>query len=88
MTLTLYEAFEYIDMARESEGEQRAEYGSGAVSLGYDGGEAMLHYDGYRASNDAGFRQACRIVDEYYEAKSLVRVTHWPQPVNNDDILF
>ena len=60
--MTLDEAYEYVDHAHEAEGEQRAEYGSGAVSLGYDGNEAMWHYDGYRTSDDETYAEAQRII--------------------------
>jgi hypothetical protein len=55
---TLDDAYEIVQRSHEAEGEQRAEYGSGAVSLGYNGAEAMAHYDGYRASNDPLFNAA------------------------------
>jgi hypothetical protein len=87
--MTLNEAFEYIDQAHEAEGEQRAEYGSGCVSLGYDPYEWAPAYEGYRCSDDDTFAAAQKIVREYYEAKSLVRVIQWPTPViDTDDIPF
>lgn len=77
-----YEARRYVDQAYEAEGEQRAEYGSGAVSLGYDGGEAMLHYDGYRASEDEMFVAARALLRDRYE---VVRVIQWaPARTTND----
>ena len=60
--MTLDEAYEYVEHANEAEGEQRAEYGSGAVSLGYDGNEAMMHYDGYSTANDPEYKEAQRII--------------------------
>lgn len=64
--MTLEEAFEYVDQAEQSESEQRAEYGSGAVSLGYDPYEWMPMYDGYRTSDDPQYAEAKRIIAENY----------------------
>jgi hypothetical protein len=69
-TMTLAEAREYLEHAYESEGEQRAEYGSGAVSLGYDGNEAMFYYDGYRTAEDPHVACAEAVLKE----ASVVRV--------------
>ena len=60
--MTIDEAWEYVEHAIEAEGEQRGEYGMGAVSLGYNGAEAMFHYDGYRTSDDEQFAEAQRII--------------------------
>lgn len=60
--MTLEEAYEYIWQAAEIEGEQRAEYGMGAVSLGYDPAEWGAAYEGYRCSDDPQYAEAQRIV--------------------------
>jgi hypothetical protein len=70
--VTIADAVEYVDRARESESEQRAEYGSGAVSLGYDPYEWSAEYDGYRASDDPLYAEAAAIVRDRYE---VVKVT-------------
>lgn len=85
---TIEDADEYVAQAVESEGEQRAEYGSGAVSLGYDGSEAMMYYDGYRAADDPDYRAAKALLDARYRT---VIVTKWPRPAmfdTSDDIPF
>jgi len=64
--MTREEAEEYIWQAEEAEGEQRAEYGMGAASLGYDPAEWMGAYEGYRISDDPQYAEAKRIVAEYY----------------------
>ena len=61
---TLDECSEYVAQGDEIEGESRAEFGSGAVSLGYNGSEAMAHYDGYRSANDPKYVEARRRLDE------------------------
>lgn len=81
--MTLDEAYEYVDQSEQHEGEARAEYGSGAVSLGYDGSEAMLYYDGYRCSEDPQYAEAQKIIAEH----NVVRVVRWI-PINPDDIPF
>lgn len=76
--MTLDEAYEYVDRALESESECRAEFGSGAVSLGYDPYEALaLNYDGYRTSDDPTFTEARRIIDAYTADRALVRIERW-----------
>ena len=60
--MTLEEAYEYVDHAVEAESEQRAEYGMGAVSMGYDPHEWGPAYDGYRTSDDETFAEAQRII--------------------------
>jgi hypothetical protein len=60
--MTLEEAYEYVHFADEAEGEQRGEYGMGAASLGYDPGEWMSAYDGYRCSEDPEYAKAQRII--------------------------
>ena len=69
--MTLDEAYEYVDRAHEAEGEQRAEFGMGAVSLGYDGNEAMAHYDGYRTSDDSTYAEAKRIIADYQSGNTV-----------------
>jgi len=86
--MTLDEAFEYIDHAHEAESEQRAEYGSGAASLGYDPYEWGPAYDGYRVADDPLFAKARRIVDSYHHDRSLVQVIQWPPRDTTDDIPF
>lgn len=87
-TMTLDEAWEYMDHAHQAEGEARAEYGMGAVSLGYDPAEWMFAYDGYRCSDDSVYAEANRLVTEYHAARALIKVTHWPKPDTTDDIPF
>lgn len=82
--MTLEEAWEYVDRAHEMEGEQRAEYGSGAVSMGYDPHEWMPAYDGYRTSEDPQYAEAKGIIDAYnalHPAPTLL-------PVSESDIPF
>jgi hypothetical protein len=81
--MTYNEACEYVSRAYEAEGEQRAEFGSGAVSLGYNGTEAMAYYDGYRTSDDPEFALARRIIDEADAA--IVRPA--PVPPSDDDTI-
>lgn len=79
--MTLDEAFEYVDHANEAESEQRAEYGMGAVSMGYDPAEWGPAYDGYRTADDPQYAEAMRLIRGSY--------AHVPapinQPVNDDD---
>jgi hypothetical protein len=82
--MTLDEAYEYVSMAHESEGEQRAEYGMGAVSMGYDPGDWSAAYDGYRCADDPMYREAQRIID----ADRASRPVPAPLPVSSDDIPF
>jgi hypothetical protein len=63
--MTLDEAYEYVDQAHNAEGEQRAEFGMGAVSMGFDGNEAMLSYDGYRSGLDPMYAEARRIIEAH-----------------------
>ena len=86
--MTIDEAWEYVDRAIEAEGEQRGEYGMGAVSLGYNGAEAMWHYDGYRTSTDPQYAEARKIIAAYQSERQLVKVTLWPKPDTTDDIPF
>jgi hypothetical protein len=58
----LAEAYEYVMQAIESEGEQRAEFGMGAASMGFDPNEFMPAYDGYRTSEDPDFQAAQRLL--------------------------
>lgn len=67
---TLDECSDYVAMWDEIEGENRAEYGSGAVSLGYDGNEAMAFYDGPRASANAEYVEARRRLRDEAEAEA------------------
>jgi hypothetical protein len=60
--MTLDEAYEYVDMAAQSESEQRAEYGMGAVSMGYDPYEWAPAYEGYRTSDDPQYAQAMEMI--------------------------
>jgi hypothetical protein len=63
--MTYDEAVEYVEHAIQSESEQRAEYGMGAVSLGYDPYEWSSAYDGYRTSDDSTYAEAVRIIKEH-----------------------
>ena len=84
--MTIEEATEYVERAVEAEGEQFAEWGSGAVSLGYDAAEWAADYHGYRTSTDPAFAEAEALLKARY---STVRVTHWPRPVLvGDDVPF
>ena len=60
--MTIDEAYEYVDQAHEMESEQRAEYGMGSVSMGYDPAEWGAAYDGYRISDDETYAEAQRII--------------------------
>ena len=92
--MTIDEAYEYIDHAHEAESEQRAEYGMGAVSLGYDPYEWASDYGGYRTSDDPEFARAQRIIDAYRAERALVAVVRWEPPTGSrpapldDDIPF
>jgi hypothetical protein len=81
---TADDAAEYIYRCDETESETRAEYGSGAVSLGYDGAEAMAHYDGYRASDNALYATAVRYLAALRPAKPAAPAS----PASPDDIPF
>jgi regulator of protease activity HflC (stomatin/prohibitin superfamily) len=81
---TADDAAEYIERSDEAESEARAEYGSGAVSLGYDGSEAMAHYDGYRAADNALYATAVR----YLAALRPITPAPPASPVSPDDIPF
>ena len=85
--MTYEEACEYVSRAYEAEGEQRAEFGSGAVSLGYDGNEAMAYYDGYSAASDPEFALAQRIIAERDAAVSEFSEFRTGN-VSTDDIPF
>jgi hypothetical protein len=86
---TYDEAAEYVDQARESESEQRAEYGSGAVSLGYDPAEWAPAYEGYRTSDDPTFAEADRLLrDRYSVVKVVIRDPRAPIIDTSDDIPF
>jgi hypothetical protein len=84
--MTIDEAHEYVAMAHESEGEQRAEYGMGAVSLGYDPNEWSVAYDGYRTADDPTYQEAQRIIAAYNAERALVVVTVHNN--NDEDIPF
>lgn len=91
--MTLEEAYEYVEHAREAESEQRAEYGMGAVSMGYDPHEWAPAYDGYRCSDDETFAEAQRIIGEHLDEEgrrlhneNVHRVA--ANPVDPDDIPF
>ena len=73
--MTIDEAWEYVLTAQEAEGEQRAEYGSGAVSLGYDPYEWAPAYDGYRTATDPQYQEARRVIKAWQSERSLVKVT-------------
>lgn len=73
--MTLDEAFEYVDHANEAESEQRAEYGMGAVSMGYDPADWGPAYDGYRTADDEQYAEARRIIAAYQSERALVKVT-------------
>jgi hypothetical protein len=71
-------------MAHESEGEQRAEYGMGAVSMGYDPGDWSAAYDGYRCADDPEYAEAQRLIRIDRASRPAPPVT----PVSSDDIPF
>lgn len=71
---TYEEASEYVAMAHESEGEQRGEYGMGAVSLGYDASEWMPAYDGYRTSADPMYAEAEKLLHDRYRIVRVIEV--------------
>jgi hypothetical protein len=85
--MTIDEAIEYVDRAHEAEGEQRAEFGMGAVSMGFDPYDAMTFYNGYRIADDPDYAAARRIIDAYSAERALVQVVRWA-PFNPDDIPF
>lgn len=84
--MSIDEALEYVEHAIVSECEQRAEYGSGAVSLGLDPYEWAPAYDGYRTSDDETYAEARRIIAAYQSERALVVVTVHNN--NTDDIPF
>ena len=57
-------AAEYVSMSHEAEGEQRAEFGMGAQSMGWDGNEWMAAYDGYRCADDPIYAEAAALLAE------------------------
>lgn len=69
--MTYAEAQEYAWQAEEAEGEQFAEWGSGAVSLGYNAAEWAPDYDGYRTSTDPTYAQAKAIIAKRQQALAL-----------------
>jgi len=86
--MTLDEAYEYVDQAHEMEGEQRAEFGMGAVSMGYDGNEAMAFYEGYRTADDPQYAEAQRIIANA-KAQTQTEWTVIPRAIEyGDDIPF
>jgi hypothetical protein len=82
--MTLDEAFEYVDMAEQSESEQRAEFGMGAVSLGFDPYDAMGAYDGYRCADDPQYAEARKLIKGSYAHVPAPIIT----PISDDDIPF
>lgn len=88
---TTDDASEYVSEAGNAEGEARAEYGSGAVSLGYDGAEAMLHYDGYRTSDDPLYAAASAMLGadaSRVQRVELERDREALREIASDDIPF
>lgn len=83
--MTLEEAHEYVYMAHEAEGEQRGEFGMGAVSMGFDPYDAMAAYDGYRTATDPEYAEARRIIAAHQAANPPAPI---PSTVNSDDIPF
>ncbi len=83
-SMTIDEAHEYVEHAHEIESEQRAEYGSGAVSLGLDASEWMPAFDGYRTATDPTFAEAQAIIDSW--AKTAWTAMPCPAPRHHDDI--
>jgi hypothetical protein len=81
---TADDAAEYIERSAEAESEARAEYGSGAVSLGYNGAEAMFHYDGFRTADDSLYVAAVR----YLAALRPTTPAAPASPISPDDIPF
>lgn len=81
---TLDECSAYVMACEESESEHYAEWGSGAVSLGYSASDLGGHYDGYRASGDPKYREARARLDAERPAPAPAPVV----AVSNDDIPF
>lgn len=73
--MNLHEAEAYLESAHESESELRAEYGMGAVSLGYDAAEWAPAYDGYRVTDDPTYAEALAVLeaadDAAFEASQI-----------------
>ena len=89
--MTLDEAYEYVATAHECEGEQRAEYGMGAVSMGYDPVEWGAGYDGYRCADDPEYAKAQQIIREASDRETWRMVGKRADTAiadNNDDIPF
>lgn len=87
--MTLEEAYEYVSTAHEAEGEQRAEYGMGCVSLGYDPGEWGAAYDGYRCAEDPEYAEAQRIIAAATDRETWKMVgQRIDSSINSDDIPF
>lgn len=82
--MTLDEAYEYVSQAHEAEGEQRAEFGMGAVSMGFDPYDSMAAYNGYRCADDPEYAEAKAIIDAHRPVVAPLP----PVAVNDDDIPF
>lgn len=87
------EASEYLSQAYEAEGEQRAEYGMGAVSMGYDPYEWAPAYEGYRADADPMVAEAKRLLHERYELVKVItpadqELARWNAAHAHDSIPF
>ena len=87
--MTLEEAYEYIDTSHEAEGEQRGEFGMGAVSMGYDPYDAMSCYDGYRTAGDPTYAEAQRIVSAHEaQERAMVKADTAGFRYDTDDLPF
>lgn len=85
--MTYEEAYEHVWQAEQSEAECKAEFGMGAVSLGYDGGEAMMHYDGYRTADDSEYLKARKLLRDRHEVVRVI-LCNRPKIIYADDLPF
>jgi hypothetical protein len=88
------DASEYVDHADEMESEMKAEYGMGAVSLGYNGSDAVaMFYDGYRAGDDPTYSAAVKLLRDRYEVVKVITpedraLTRWNAKYADSTIPF
>lgn len=71
---TYDEASEYVATAHEAAGEQFAEWGMGATSLGYNASEWTPDYNGYRTSADPMFAEAEKLLHDRYRVIRVIEV--------------
>lgn len=74
------EAALYIDQMIETESLGRAEYGMGAVSLGYDPYDWATDYSGYRTAADPTFAAAEAFLAATAPAAPVATTTIDPDP--------